>query len=120
MSLALEIAALHGISSGTYHPYNVVTGKPYQGKNIAILEVAAIKINGTNDPRWMTFLQAKELGYKVKKGEHGTQIEKWKFDSEVIENTDGEKKTKTRALRRVYTLFHASQVEGIPALSEQK
>ncbi len=39
MSLALEIAALHGISSGTYHPYNVVTGKPYQGKNIAIKKI---------------------------------------------------------------------------------
>ena len=120
MSLALEIAALHGISSGNYHPYNATTGKPYQGNNIATLEAAAIKMRVINDPRWMTFLQAKELGYKVKKGEHGTRIEFWKFEDKEETENSGNGISKKSVLKRFYTVFHASQVEGIPALSEQK
>lgn len=93
-------------------PYNAVTGKPYQGKNIEILEAAASKLNVANDPRWLTFLQAKELGYKVKKGAHGTRIEFWNFRKIEIEKEDGEKKSKTQALARHYIVFHASQIEG--------
>ena len=103
-----------------YTPYNAVSGKPYQGQNVATLTIAAAKLHGVNDPRWLTFLQAKELGYKVKKGEHGTQIEKWKFDEVETENENGEKTSKKSVLRRFYTVFHASQVEGIPAFTEQK
>ena len=103
-----------------YMPYNAVSGKPYQGQNIATLTIAAAKLHGINDPRWLTFLQAKELGYKVKKGEHGTRIEFWKFDDVETESENGEKTSKKSVLKRFYTVFHASQVEGIPAFTEQK
>ena len=120
MSLALELAGIFGISSGTYNPYNAATKKPYTGKNVGILEVAAIKLNGTDDPRWLTFLQAKELGYKVKKGVHGTQIEKWYYDDEITDKTeDGKITTKTKLRKRCYTVFHASQIDGIPALTTE-
>ncbi len=111
---------LLGAPQKNYHPYNVVSGKHYQGANVATLEAAAIKMRVINDPRWLTFLQAKELGYKVKKGEHGTRIEFWKFDDVETENENGEKSSKKSVFKRFYTVFHASQVEGIPALSEQK
>ena len=93
-------------------PYNAVTGRPYQGKNVEILTSAASKLNVANDPRWLTFLQAKELGYKVKKGAHGTKIEFWNFKDVEVEKENGEKKMKTQALSRHYIVFHASQIEG--------
>ena len=110
---------LLGAQQKGYMPYNVV-GKNYQGQNVETLVSAAAKLHWSKYPRWLTFIQAKELGYKVKKGEHGTQFEKWKFDEIENESTDCKKKTKTRALRRFYTVFHASQVESIPAFTNQK
>lgn len=110
------LESLLGTPQKSYRPYNVATGKPYQGNNIATLEAAAIKMRVINDPRWMTFLQAKELGYKVKKGEHGTRIEFWKFEDKEETENSGNGISKKSVLKRFYTVFHASQVEGIPAL----
>ena len=108
-----------------YTPINAVTRKKYSGKNIDTLTLAACSLHGLNDPRWMTFLQAQELGYKVKKGAKGTQI----FFGGVVEDTrpdakavilsqflapaPGEAKPIRRVVKR-FTVFHASQIEGIP------
>ena len=32
---------------------------------------------GYGDPRWMTYKQASDQGWQVRKGERGTQIEFW-------------------------------------------
>ncbi|MBQ3448256.1 MAG: ArdC family protein [Synergistaceae bacterium] len=107
-----------------YKPINAITRKPYSGKNVEKLTAVAIEINGLADPRWMTFLQAKELGGHVKKGAKGTAI---LFGGTVDDNRPDAKIIITSSLfapapgqkpqRRVvkhYTVFHASQVEGIP------
>ena len=91
-----------------YAPINAITRKPYSGKNILILTEAAKALGRTDDPRWLTFLQAKELGGHVKKGAKGTQIQFAKAD----EYTDTEGKKQRRFTHRVYTVFHASQVTG--------
>ena len=57
-----------------YTPYNAITGECYNGSNIIALSKSANKMKCLNDPRWLTFLQAKQLGLRVKKGEHGTKI----------------------------------------------
>ena len=107
-----------------YTPINAVTRKKYSGKNIDTLTLAACSLHGLNDPRWLTFLQAQELGYKVKKGAKGTQI----IFGGVVEDTRKDAKitilsqllataTSQKPMRRVlkrYTVFHASQIEGIP------
>lgn len=49
-----------------YKPFNAITGKPYNGGNISVLTSAAKSLNQLGDPRWLTFLQAKELGTHVK------------------------------------------------------
>ena len=93
-----------------YKPFNAITGKPYNGGNIIVLTSAAKSLNQLGDPRWLTFLQAKELGAHVKKGSHGVKIT---FAStQETETENGEKKS--RNVYKQYTVFHASQIEGIP------
>ncbi len=102
-------------------PFNAVTGKSYRGVNSQNLMLF------TPDPadnRWCTYKQAQEQGWQVKKGAHGTQIEKWtdcnrKLTDEEIraqrEAGVAEPETEERRLRVSYfTVFHASQIDGIP------
>ena len=58
-------------------PYNESTGKPYRGGNVMNLMLA-----GYTDPRWLTFNQAKERGYRVNKGEKGSLIQTFRFHEE--------------------------------------
>lgn len=102
-----------------YMPINAVTRKPYNGGNVNTLTSAAERLNGLNDPRWLTFLQAQELGLKVKKGSKGTKIEFWKTyepkqNQEQQEQQETSTAKKTRLVKKTYTVFHASQVEGMP------
>ena len=82
---------------------------------------------GYEDPRWMTYKQAADQGWQVRKGEKETQIEFWEVkpyarqrdDQEQPEGGDdrsGESKSRgSRLIHRVYTVFNAKQIEGIPA-----
>ncbi len=53
--------------------YNAKTGNAYNGKNLVDLAMTAKRKGYTSD-QWVTFLQAKELGRTIKKGEHGVSI----------------------------------------------
>ena len=123
--MSLVAALLGGNFKLTYQPINAITRKPYNGGNIDTLEAAAEKLHGLNDPRWMTFLQAKTLGLKVKKGEHGTRIEYWmnadKLNAEQDEQSEQQAsgKKKNRLIKKVYVVFHASQIEGIEPYNEE-
>jgi len=78
-------------------PVNIKTKKEYQGKNATFLVMAGFK-----SPEWGTFLQWKELGYKVKKGSKSQKILK------VIDLED-EANSKTAV--RTYSVFNKDQVE---------
>lgn len=54
-------------------PYNAHTGQSYKGYNALSLLLSAAN-QGFSDPRWMTFIQAKENGYKIMKGAQGSLI----------------------------------------------
>ncbi len=86
-----------------YQPFNAVTGKPYEGKNVLILTEAALKLE-TTDARWMTYLQAKSQGWQVRKGSKGTTIKAVREQSQ-----EGDAKP----IIRHYTVFNAIQVDGI-------
>lgn len=58
-------------------PVNAVTGDTYRGRNALALRFQMIE-NGFDDPRFMTFNQAKEAGWSVKKGAHAQVVERWK------------------------------------------
>lgn len=104
-------------------PRNAVTGRRYNGVNALYLGFLGMAKFGGNDPRWLTFAQAKEKGWHVKKGEHGARVIFWgdcvkpveDKDGKPILDKDGNPKMKTVTVAKVFTVFHASQVEGIPA-----
>ena len=60
----------------TRAPRNAVTGRAYKGINHLLLDHIANE-NGWQDPRWCTFLQAKEQGWRIYKGEHAVPVEYW-------------------------------------------
>lgn len=110
----------------TERPYNAVSNTEYRGVNSFWLSCAAEQ-KGYSDPRWCTFKQAKDKGWKVKKGEHGTQVEFWSmYDTEMkkkltIRESNLLKKElgedfyeRVKPISSVYTVFNAEQMEGIP------
>ena len=100
-------------------PMNPTSGKPYRGGNALQLMVSGMR-NSFEDPRWITYRQAQENGWQVRKGEKGTQIEFWQFPSNQRESheesrDDTPESSRDRFIYRVYTVFNANQIEGIPA-----
>lgn len=110
----------------TERPYNTVSNTEYRGINSFWLSCTAEQ-KGYSDPRWCTFKQAKDKGWKVKKGEHGTQVEFWSMydtetkkkltvrESNVLKKELGEDfYERVKPISSVYTVFNAEQIEGIP------
>src|SRR5215475_3251666 len=103
-------------------PFNPTTDRTYRGGNaLHLMAVGARK--GFDDPRWLTYRQAQENGWQVRKGEKGSQIEFWQFENaqRSTPTPDGaasEERESSRdnagPIRRIYTVFNASQIEGIP------
>lgn len=88
-------------------------GKPYSGINILMLWAAA-EDAGYTCPLWLTFNQAKELGGSVKKGEHGsTVVYASSFTKKETDDT-GEQLEKDIPFLKQYTVFNASQCDGLP------
>lgn len=58
-------------------PYNMTTSKPYRGQN-AFLLMYQMAARGIEDPRFMTFNQAKARGLKVRKGSRSFKVEMWR------------------------------------------
>ncbi len=100
-------------------PFNPTSGKTYRGGNAIQLMVAGMQ-KSYEDPRWLTYRQAQENGWQVRRGEKGTQIEFWQFPNHGDE-LEGEHDRHIPAAKddhfiyRVYTVFNAGQIEGIPA-----
>ncbi len=93
-------------------PRNFSTGKTYRGINVFLLGAHEFQ-----SPFFLTFLQARELGGTVRRGEHGMPIVKmgtWKRDAEGT-GSGGESNPETPARRflKLYTVFNACQIEGI-------
>lgn len=100
-------------------PHNFKTGKAYRGYNLISLMLHQA-FTGAYDSRYLTFLQAKELGFKVKKGSMGNPILFYTPVDLVKEIKDEEGKTETvkdiMHCLRGYVVFNACYIEGIPAL----
>lgn len=112
-------------------PYNAVSGRRYKGVNTLRLSMLADERDYT-DPRWCTFQQAKEKGWKIRKGEHATKVECWAmYDVEekkllswdevkrmMRDDPDAADKLQLRSY--IYLVFNASQIEGIPVLQQRQ
>jgi antirestriction protein ArdC len=98
-------------------PMNPTSGKPYRGGNVVQLMLNGMKA-GYEDPRWLTYRQAQENGWQVRKGEKGTQIEFWQFPKSKAGDLEDSKAAEknpdqSKFIYRVYTVFNANQIDGI-------
>jgi antirestriction protein ArdC len=98
-------------AGGPQAPFNPVTGRRYHGINVLILGMD-MRAFQSGDPRWMTYQQACEEKWQVRKGEKATTI----FFSKPYEVEDDEAEEGRKQVRvlKHYAVFHASQIEGIP------
>ena len=99
-------------AGGPQAPFNPVTGKRYHGINVPILGMD-MRAFQSGDPRWMTYQQAQEKNWQVRKAERSTTI----FFTKPYEVQDDEAEDGTKTIRvlKHYAVFHASQIEGVPA-----
>lgn len=108
-------------------PYNALTGKEYRGMNSINLVS-----NGFDDPRWMTFNQAKNEGYTVKKGSKGSHIQSIRFHDEQIKRDESGTVVKDstgqpvkemvkldKPIIRTFVVFNAEQINGIAPLEKK-
>lgn len=105
-------------------PKNPTTDRNYRGGNALHLMATALQ-RGYNDPRWMTYKQASDQGWQVRRGEKGTQIEFWEVKPAEREASPGDGADRnnarngrdgrdSRLVHRVYTVFNARQIDGVP------
>lgn len=107
-------------SVGYGSPRNPFTGTVYRGANVWAL-LAQMKQRGFKDARFCTFNNAKEMGWHVRRGEHGCAVEYWKpvsfDDNKDPENPDRTDHIHSRwNLVSVSKVFNFEQIEGAPAL----
>ena len=98
---------------GPQSPFNPVTGSVYHGINVLILGMD-LRAFRSGDPRWVTYQQAHEKSWQVRKGEKSTTIfftKKHQVDDKDADEEDGKK---TVRVLKHYAVFHATQIEGIP------
>jgi len=88
-------------------PQNFASHRQYNGINLFLLSVIGHEL-----PFYLTFKQLVELGGTVKKGSKGMPIVYWKLLKSKTQ-TDAKGDPKAVPLLRYYTVFNASQVDGI-------
>jgi antirestriction protein ArdC len=104
-----------GKAGGPLMPHNATTGAHYRGINTLILNMSPLALT-SGDPRWATYKQAAERGWQVRKGSRSTtaffykRVEIADRDNDAVDDA-----RKLIPLLRAFTLFHASQIDGIPS-----
>lgn len=98
--------------SSPYSPKNGVTGHEYRGLNAIMLAM-----NEYNDPRYCTFKQANEAGYRIKKGSKGQLIRYCCFLQPQTEDGENSEETeKPIFIEKHFHIFNYEQMEGVPTL----
>ena len=102
-------------AGGPAMPRNATTGQRYRGINVLMLGMSALAFS-SGDPRWATYKQAEDRGWQVRKGERGTTgyfFKRLELRDDTKPDAD-EDAVRRIPLLRAFSLFHASQFEGIP------
>ena len=100
-------------------PFNAVTKHAYRGINRLLLALRQ-KRHIVSDPRWCSYRQARTQGWQVRRGETGTRIYFYRPVERRRNSSDGQgpdndaRERRFIPLLRAYTIFHASQIDGIP------
>ena len=107
---------------GAAMPFNPTTERAYRGGNAVHLLATGIGREYA-DPRWMTYKQAADQGWQVRKGEKGTHIEFWEVKGRsnekdsALDQSGAESpadENARRLIHRIYTVFNGKQIDGIP------
>lgn len=123
-------------------PQNAISGRRYTGINRLLLMMSPHAL-ATSDQRWCTYKQAQERGWQVRGGSKGTPV--YFFKKIVVSARSGNEddpdvsdgrsqalaelgggadetgaRLKTIPILRSYTVFHASQMDGIPPLAPRE
>jgi antirestriction protein ArdC len=95
-------------------PFNPTTNKPYRGGNVLGQMISGMR-KGYSDPRWLTYKQASDNGWQVRKGEEASLIEFWDLKPGDKDAEDDDEK-RGRLIHRTYAVFNAEQIDGISKL----
>ena len=121
-------------SAAAMLPTNCSTGNAYRGVNRLLLSIAAMdsasRGDGRVDNRFLTYRQAAANGWQVRRGERGAPIVKLvelgegrgvdgQAASTGAATKDGAPERGPRFALRRYTVFNASQIDGVPPLAEE-
>jgi antirestriction protein ArdC len=111
--------------TGKFHQ-NFISKHEYSGVNALLLNAIAFE-RGYSNPYWVTYKQAKEKGWNIKKGAKSAMVTFWKeytgnstSDSNIEETTIDENgveektvnKSERKFVLRYYTIFNLDEVEG--------
>ena len=97
-------------------PVNVATGHRYRGVNLFVLSMSPLAFT-SGDPRWCSYLQAAARGWQVRKGEKATPVYFYKPIEIEDKAADSGRETRCIPMLRTFSVFHASQIDGVPALA---
>ena len=106
-------------ADGPAMPCNAATGQRYRGINVLTLGLSSLAFS-SGDPRWATYKQAATHGWQIRKGERGTtgyffkRLELRESGGGEAVLDGGEETVRRIPLLLAFTLFHASQIEGMP------
>jgi antirestriction protein ArdC len=108
--------------AGAFLPRNPASKHVYSGINSIVLKLNQT-LSGYDDPRWMTYNQATEMGGQVRKGEKGTPIlvPMRSVKKEKDATTGEEKVTGGYISFSSKTVFNVAQIDGLnlPSAEEE-
>ena len=101
-------------------PPQGINGNVYRGGN-ALYLTAISSMRGYDDNRWMTYKQAQEKGWQVRKGEKACVVEFWQFSRKEKQPDGTEKEVPLdKPFAKYYNVFNASQIDGIAPLPKHE
>ena len=101
---------------GATAPVNAATGHRYRGINLFVLGMSPLAF-ASDDPRWCSYRQASARGWQVRRGEKATPVYFYKPIEIEDDAADGGRETRRIPILRTFSVFHASQIDGIPPLA---
>jgi len=106
--------------SAQFMPINGTSGRDYHGINALHLQMKQLSM-GYESNAWMTFLQAKNAGGVVRKGEKSSMVEFWNWPDKKAVQEEGPDSANEgdQAVRKGPTVFYAhvfnaSQIDKLP------
>ncbi len=101
---------------GSTAPVNAATGRRYRGVNLFVLGMSPLAF-ASGDPRWCSYRQALARGWQVRRGEKATPVYFYKPIEITDKTSESEGETRRVPILRAFSVFHASQIDGMPTLA---